>query len=960
MRKILLGLIAAVLLVSPTTSQERKTAPATKPLPRKAEKWVEKTLKKMTLEEKIGQMLMVFYFGGLLSTESEQYKELVRQVEQNHVGGLVASTRGSALGVERGTAYPTAVLANQLQRRAKVPLLVAADFERGTPMRVREGTSFPDAMAVAATGNPQDAYTMGRITALEARAAGVHWIFAPVADVNINPENPIINTRSFGEDPQKVAALVEAFVRGVEENGALACAKHFPGHGDTAVDSHVDLSVVGGDRARLESVELPPFRAAIAAGTSTIMTGHLAVPAIEPNAELPATMSSNILTGLLRRELGYQGIIVTDALDMGGVTVRYPPGEVAVRSVEAGADVLLVPPMPEAAIAALKEAVATGRIPVARIDESVRRILRAKARLGLHEKRLVDVDALNTVYRRPEFLAAAQEIADRGITLLRNQENLVPLHGTQPRRVLLVTVAGDRDPYPGEDIERELRGRVDSLTAIRTDTGFAPVETIKLPPLENYDLVLLALLVRVADRKNTVGLPANQAALVNDLLNSGKPVIVMSFGSPYLIAHFPQAKTWIAAFTTQDVAQRAAVRALFGQIGITGKLPVTVPGVAKLGDGLTTTPRPMTLQPAPAEMDGRLAPAYAVVERGVTEKAFPGGVLAVGYRGELAVRAFGRQSHDAKAPTVTPETIYDAASVTKPVVTATLIAMLMTAGRVQVDAPLVKYIPEFAQGPQPEWRTRVTLRHLLTHTSGLPTHRRYFLEARSKAEILRRAHEEALEFEPGTRAQYSDVGFILLGEVIERLTGKDLATLARERIFEPLGMKNSLFNPPANLRSRIAPTENDTAWRKRVVHGEVHDENAAAMGGIAGHAGLFTTAGDLAIFCQSLLNGGVYAHQRILSRRTIELFTTPHEVAGRPRALGWAAFVPGGSGGNLLSERSFGHTGFTGTSVWVDPERGLFVVLLTNRVHPSRENNQIEAVRTAVHDAVVESLGLKK
>ncbi len=961
MSKRWLPLLVALLLIAHTGRTQKtppKKAPASAKLTPAEEKWVAATLKKMTLEEKVGQLLLVYYFGGFLSTESEQYKELLRQVEKNRVGGFVVQTRGSPLGIERSQVYPTAVLANELQRHAKVPLLVGADFERGTSMRLDEGTSLPQAMAVAATGSPKDAYAMGRITAMESRAAGVHCVFAPVADVNINPDNPIINTRSFGEDPQRVAEFVAAFVRGVEENGALATAKHFPGHGDTSTDSHLDLPTVKADRARLESVELVPFRAAIAAGVSTIMTGHLAVPAFEPNPDVPATLSPNILTGLLRKELGFDGVVITDALDMGGVTVRYPPAEVAVRSILAGADLLLVPPVPDAALEALKDAVKSGRIPIARIDEAVTRVLRAKAKLGLNKNKLVDLNEISEKFGKPEYGRAAQDIADRGVTLLRDTAHRLPLDATKPMRLLLVAVAGDPDPYPGEDLERELRWRVDSLMAVRTDTRFVRVDTVKLPPPDSYDVAVVGLFVRVSDRKGTVGLPDDQAAFVNQVLATGKPVVVACFGNPYLIERFSNVATWLAAFSNVDVAQRAVARAMFGQTAVGGKLPVSVPGVAKLGDGLAVPADPMKLRAASAEEEARLKPAYEVLDRAVAEQAFPGGVLAVGYKGKLIVRAFGRQTSDARSPAITAETIYDAASLTKPVVTTTQVAMLVAAGRVQLEAPIDRYLPEFAAGPNPESWHKITVRNLLTHTSGLPAHKDYFNSAKSKRELLAKVFAEPLVFEPGTQAAYSDLGFILLGEIIERMTGKPLDVLARERIFTPLGMNDTMFNPPKSLRARIAPTENDTAYRKRLVQGEVHDENAWAMGGVAGHAGMFTTAADLAAFCQMMLDGGIYAHQRLLRRATIEQFTFRQTIAGGTRALGWTVPTEGSSSGKYFSALSYGHTGFTGTSIWIDPERDLFVVLLTNRVYPTRENQKIEQVRPAVHNAVVEALGL--
>ena len=369
-------------------------------------------------------------------------------------------------------------LTNDLQRRAKIPLLVGADFESGTRMRLAEGTAYPSAMSIAATGNPKQAYAVGKSIAIEARAAGVHWIFAPVADVNNNPDNPIINVRSFGEDSRSVAEYVTQFVRGVEENGALATAKHFPGHGNVSVDSHLGLAVVAGSRSELDRTELVPFRAAIRAGVSSIMPGHLAVPALEPEANVPATLSRQILTGVLRDEMKFRGLIVTDAMNMGGVTSLYPPGEAAVRAVEAGADVLLMPPVPGAAIAALTDAVEAGRIPVKRIDASVRRILEAKARLGLNGNRLVDIARLSETFGRPEYQAESQAIADRGITLLRDVQRVLPLDATRPLRVLLVALSADPDASPAQTLEGEIRARVDSLTVLRADATFFSMSTI--------------------------------------------------------------------------------------------------------------------------------------------------------------------------------------------------------------------------------------------------------------------------------------------------------------------------------------------------------------------------------------------------------------------------------------------------------------------------------------------------
>jgi beta-N-acetylhexosaminidase len=940
----------------------QKTAGALRVLSLSQRQWVDGTLRKMTVDEKIGQLLFTTYHGTFTAADSPAYQQMLHDVRDLHAGGFILITRMTPLGIEKSQAYPTAVLNNQMQSKSKLPLLIGADFERGSAMRLDEGTSFPTQMAIAAGGDPRDAYTMGKITALEACQAGVHWIYAPVADVNNNPGNPIINTRSFGEDASRVSEFVSAYVRGVEENGGLATAKHFPGHGDTAADSHIDLPVIRADRQRLDSLELVPFRAAIAAGAGSVMTGHLNVPALEPDPNTPATLSSHILTGVLREELGFQGLVVTDAMDMGGITVRFAPGEAAVRAVLAGADCLLMPPVPDAALEALQQAVKSGRISRERLDASVRRILEAKARLGLNENRLVDVNAMNAHFAEAAWQKQAQEISDRGITLLRDTQHRLPLDGTRPSRALLLAFYADPEPTPGEDLERELKSRFDSVTTIRADTRFRDAANIKLPSSDSYDVVILALFVRVSDRKGNVDVPAEQAALANQVYKSGKPVITLAFGSPYLIEGFPQAETWLGAFGISDVAQISMARALFGEIPVRGHLPVTVPGVrSKAGFGIEVPADTMKLQPTDVRGEAQLQPAFDVIEAAIKDKAFPGATLAVGYRGKVSLHSFGKQTYEAKSPNIAIDTMYDIASLTKVVATTTIVAKLAEGDfpvRLDLDANVERYLPEWASGPQPEWRHRVTVRHLLTHTSGLPPFKEYWRTSKSKQDTLSKIFAEPLDYEPGKKEVYSDLGIILMAEIIERLTGQKLDTLAREYIFSPLAMTNTMFKPPKKLWPNIAPTEIDNQYRHRLIQGEVHDENAAAIGGVSGHAGVFSTAPDLAAFCQMLLNGGVYGHQRILRRATISEFTEPQQLSGGTRTLGWAVPTEGGSSGHFMGPHTFGHTGFTGTSIWIDPDRQLFVIFLTNRVHPTRENQKLAKVRPALHDAVMESLGL--
>jgi len=432
------------------------------------------------------------------------------------------------------------------------------------------------------------------------------------------------------------------------------------------------------------------------------------------------------------------------------------------------------------------------------------------------------------------------------------------------------------------------------------------------------------------------------------------------------------------------VAQIAIARALFGQIPVQGHLPVTIPGVGlKAGFGIEVAANPMTLQTMDVRGEAQLRPAFAEVEKAIVDKTFPGATIAVGYRGKVSLHAFGKLSYDANSPAAKIDTMYDIASLTKVVVTTTLVEMLVEGdfpSPLDLDAPIERYLPEWIAGPQAEgpqkivvrdsreganwpgerqiaWRHKVTVRHLMTHTSGLPPFKEYWRTSKGKAETLRMIFAEPLEYEPGTKVEYSDLGIILMAEIIQRLTGKPLDELARSLIFGPLKMKNTMYLPPKNLWPEIAPTEVDNELRHRLVQGEVHDENAFVIGGVSGHAGVFSTAPDLAAFCRMLLNGGVYGHIRVLKRETIAEFTVPQALAKNTRTLGWVVPTEGSSSGHYFSAHSYGHTGFTGTTIWIDPDRQLFVVLLTNRVNPTRENHKIAEVRPAVHDAVMKALG---
>ncbi len=912
--------------------------------------WARKTLARMTLADKVGQMIGVRTFGLLRNRRAIERRALLDQVRRLGVGAVV---------VFESEAESLPPLLNELQDAARIPLLVAADMERGISFRIRRGVvPIPYAMAIGATRSEETAHFTGVVAAREGRALGIHWAFAPVVDVNNNPGNPVINIRSYGEDPEMVGRLMAAFVRGAREGGLMTTAKHFPGHGDTALDSHMQLVTVTADRKHLDAVELLPFRYAVAAGVDAVMTGHIAVPALDPT-NTPATLSAPMSTDLLRHELGFAGLIVTDAMEMSGVRAAWT-GEAAIRAVQAGADLILLPPDPGIAIQALVRAVREGQITEARVDESVLRILAAKERLDLHRKRRVDPARLGDALARPEDVAQAMDVARASITVLKNDGGVLPLRAEDPLKVLHLVMSSDlRNEFIQGWPEDELAARrIATQTVALGPEVSAETEAQVVAMADRFTHVVASAFVRVGAYRGNVDMAQSHARLLKALVAVGKPVILISFGSPYLLRQVPEVPVYLCAYGGPESSQRAAIGALFGEYPVGGKLPVTIPGFFEHGQGLDIPRREMTLRRARAEEAGFRPDAIAAVDQvvkdAVERRAFPGGVVAVGHQGALAhLAAFGKQTYDADATPVDERTIYDLASLTKVIVTTTMAMILVDEGKLDLDKPVSAFIPAFKGG----LKDKVTVRHLLTHSGGQAGGVTYlYKDVKGKEAYVKYIAGLDLLYEPGTKTLYTDLGEILLGEVLERVAGQDLESFAKERIFGPLGMTDTTFRPAPALLPRIAPTENDP-WRGRVVRGEVHDENAFAMGGVAPHAGLFGTAGDVARFAQMLLYGGVFEHQRIVSRETVEKFTTRAGlVPDSSRALGWDTPSENSSAGDLFGPRSFGHTGFTGTSMWMDPDRGLFVVLLTNRVHPTRENNAIRDVRRAVADAVVRGL----
>jgi beta-N-acetylhexosaminidase len=571
-----------------------------------AETWVQATFKKMSLEEKVGQLLVSSFESRFISTDSQAFDDLVKAVREYHVGGFhVFGASEPAPAVLLNPTYGTVTLGqpleaastlNRLQEIATIPLLNSADFETGVGFRIMGATTFPRSMAFGAIGDERLAFEAGRITAEETRAVGIHVNFAPVVDVNNNARNPVINTRSFGEDPALVGRLASAYVRGLQSAGVIATLKHFPGHGDTDVDSHLGMPVITHPRARLETIELPPFKAGIAAGVDAVMTGHIEMPALDPAADTPTTLSAPIVTGVLRHELGFRGLIYTDSMQMQGVTKMYPPGEAAVRAVLAGNDVVLHSPDDGAAFVGIRDAVKSGRIPLTRVDESVLRILRAKARVGLHQKRTVSLDALPSVLGTRAHQAVADIVSERSLTLIEDARGDVPLKLARDAQVLYLSVldypSGWRIAAPSRTFLPELKARWPNVTAIElSDRSTASEIELLSATVPRYDAVVASVFVRTASFSGRMDLAPALQRLLTDIAHltavSHRPFVTTFFGNPYAATFLPDLPAVLLTYDFYDRAERSAVRALAGEAPISGRLPITLPGAFDRGWGLT-------------------------------------------------------------------------------------------------------------------------------------------------------------------------------------------------------------------------------------------------------------------------------------------------------------------------------------------------------------------------------------
>ncbi|MEK7263923.1 MAG: glycoside hydrolase family 3 N-terminal domain-containing protein [Bacteroidota bacterium] len=931
-------------------------------LPLSAQTWSDSVLHTLTLEEKVAQLVMPKVYAYYYAEGTNEYERLLHLVRDRKIGSIA---------IFQSDLMECATLINALQKEAHVPLLVASDFETGLAMRIRRGTSFPHQMALGATRDTLLAFQMGKIIAEEGRAIGVHWNFAPVVDVNNNPNNPVISYRSFGETKELVSEMSGAFIRGMQDNGMLATAKHFPGHGDTDVDSHLDLPLLKFSLARLDSLELVPFKNAVEANVQSMMIAHLAIPSLEPNKKIPSSLSHNIIENVLQNQLHFDGIVITDGLEMSGIRKNFSDGEICIRAIETGSDILLGPVDDDVAIDSVVWAVRTGRIAESRINNSVLKMLRQKERLNIHQQKFSTIEKIRSNVNTPEHQFVAKTIARKSITVLKN-ENVLPLDFSDDKKILNLVVATGDDyridvhrPTRRLSTERYeiywsevLKKRAANVTTFLLDarTNKTDVDSL-LKILPKFDAIICPLFLRPS-RTETFGLSETVFNALQKVVKREIPIVMISLGNPYIFSKLNNADALLATYSDAEPSIESAIEVLCGETATSGKLPVTIPKTFSFGAGIEM-PQTVLRKDSPLAANFAKEKLYevdSVIVRAMRDSAFAAAQIAIVKNGILVTqKSFGRQTYERNSSEINSHTLFDVASLTKVIAATSAIMKLYDDAKIQLDDAVVKFVPQFgANGKE-----KITIRNLLLHNSGLPAFKQFYIsKPQMKAnEVLDSIYACPLAYSTDDSTVYSDFGFIILGKIVEQISGKSLSAFCNENFFVPLGMKRTFFTPSKKEKENCAPTEIDTLWRKKLVQGTVHDETAAMLDGIAGNAGLFSSANDLAIFMQMLLNGGMYRGKQYLKKETIDLFTAEQSEKSS-RALGWDRKTTNGysSAGNLFSANTFGHTGFTGTSVWADKERNLFVIFLTNRTFPTRENKKIRNARSQLHDAVIKAL----
>ncbi len=968
MKKTLLILLA--LLVGCGTLQAGTTTIATLPDSVVAQRWVDSVMSQLTLQQQVAQLMVVRVPLNMNKKEAKKFERLLRDTE---VGGVCFFVGTAAQQVEQTRRY---------QQQARVPLLVCLDAEWGLGMRLKDCYSFPRQMMLGAMPDSANYLigSMGDAIARQCRQIGVHVNFAPVADLNSNPANPVIGSRSFGMNRERASLKGIQYFQALQRQRVMTSAKHFPGHGDTDVDSHEDLPVISHSRAEIDSIDSYPFRRMAQEGLMGVMIAHLQVDALDDTRNTPSTLSPQIIgqpagtpycaaidnrggyNGYLRSDLGFNGIVFTDGMDMKGVTKHYKNGRAELKALQAGVDVLLLPPDVKAAIAAIVAAATRDEELAAVVEHTCRRVLAMKYWCGLAGMNVAGLQ-VPTEEQNKACYAISRAMAQRAATLIQDRASLLPLQ-------------------PEDNVLRLPLGYGDST--------LKSLDATMIKQVQAADKVLLSLYCNTdpTSRRN-YGIDEATRAMIDTVCQHNRHTVLVIYGSPFALQYWPRVErdeemlgapsTIVVAYENLPETQEALQPLLYGKATFVGALPVAAANYAegyRYQPPARDTVNPYGRLKAAGMKESCFQAIDSVVLRGIAAHAYPGAQLLVAKGGRIVYnRAYGHQSYDPAGAVVDTTTLYDVASLTKVAATTMAVMKLYEAGKIGLDDKLSRYLPYLKHTN----KKNITIRQALSHIARLKAFDPSYWKAvdpdcmdRSMPEqadvdcddCKRTVLQQIVESKPvgKNRYVYSDLGFILLGDMVERVSGQTLDLFVRQQFYEPLGMTHTMFRPLQHGvdSNDIAPTELATDSRARLLRGEVHDPTAAAMGGVAGHAGLFSTATDLAQLYLMMLNEGHSGERAYLKRSTLHTFNTQYYLKyGNRRGLGFdkPKASPGGHTAPEVSASSYGHTGFTGTMVWVDPDYDLVYIFLSNRVHPDSKDNKLAKmnIRTDIQSLIYQS-----
>ncbi|HEX4875222.1 MAG TPA: glycoside hydrolase family 3 N-terminal domain-containing protein [Chitinophagaceae bacterium] len=943
----------------------------------KKQPWVDSVFNSLSNDEKIAQLMVIRAHSNL---GADHVAKVVKDITKYNVG---------ALCFFQGGPVRQANLTNYYQSIAKTPLMVTIDGEWGLGMRLDSVTKFPYQLTLGALDDAGLVYKMGLAVGEQCKRIGVHVNYAPVVDVNNNPNNPVIGYRSFGEDKNRVAALGVAYMQGMQDAGIMACAKHFPGHGDVDVDSHYDLPVINKTKEQLKEMELAPFQSIFKAGVKSVMIAHLYIPAIDNTANRATSLSKNNVTDLLRRDMGYNGLTFTDALEMKGVSKFFPGGTIVVEALIAGNDMLCLPENVEEAIAAVKKAIDEKRLSWDDIYVKVRKVLGEKFDLGLFEAKPINTgNLLNDLNAKTD--AIRKEVAEKTITLLsqasakasRTDYAAIPLN--KNGKIAYVGIGCTELNSFGKRMKDDFGADV-FLFSYKDTKEKAQAILSQVPKDGKYDAIVIGIHDYALKPANNFGI--SQAAI--DLykeLNFIKTV-TLTFGNVLGTKNFCDAWTLAACYQDDPITQNAAADWLAGKFNARGKLPVAVCNF-KAGDGIVAAKTPEEV------LQAKLEVIDSISLDGIRQKAFPGCVILAAHKGEIIYhKSFGNYEYDPASPRMSAESIFDLASVTKVSATTVAVMKLYEEGKIKLDGKLKDYLP-YTKNTNKE---DLKIEDILLHQAGLVPFIAFYKETidsggapnpslyASKPQkgygvrvaeniYLRNDWQDTMMMRilksplgPNNKYVYSDNDFIFLGKIVEEITGMTLDQYVQKNFYNKIGMYSTGFKPRNRFSVEcMVPTETEKHFRKQTTRGDVHDEGASMFGGVAGHAGLFSNAYDLSLLYQMLLNGGTLNGERYLKPETIRLFTSYNSNISR-RGLGFDKPEKDNASRKepypslLASPATFGHTGFTGTCVWVDPQYDLVYIFLSNRVYPTRDNNKLGqmGIRGKIQDALIKAVSVQ-